>query len=54
MLYQDWTSREAEVRLREHTELRQALKLHRVPDYTTLYCFVVRLHEEILQRVLEA
>ena len=54
MRYEDWTFREAEVRLREHSELRQALKLHRVPDYTTLYRFVVRLDEEILQRVLEA
>ncbi len=54
MRYEDWTFREAEVRLREHSELRQALKLHRVPDYTTLYRFVVRLDEEVLQRVLEA
>jgi hypothetical protein len=54
MRYEDWTFREAEMRLREHSELRQTLKLHRVPDYTTLYCFVVRLNKEILQGVLEA
>src|SRR6202047_1858527 len=39
MRYEDWTFREAEVRLREHHELRAALKLRAVPAYTTLYRF---------------
>src|SRR5262249_50834054 len=54
MRYEDWTFREAEVRLREHSELRQALQLKSVPDYTTLYRFVRRLDEELLQRALQA
>jgi hypothetical protein len=37
MRYEDWTFREAEVRLAEHCELRAALGLDYVPDYTTLY-----------------
>jgi hypothetical protein len=37
MRYEDWTFREAEVRLREHQELRQTLGLKSVPDFTTLY-----------------
>src|SRR5271166_776810 len=37
MRYEDWTYHEAEVRLREHVELRRALHLSSVPDYTTLY-----------------
>lgn len=53
MRYDDWTYREAEVRLAEHSELRQALELERVPDYTTLYRFLRRLDESTLQRVLE-
>jgi hypothetical protein len=36
MRYEDWTYREAEVRLAEHCELRRALQLRSVPDYTTL------------------
>jgi hypothetical protein len=36
MRYEDWTFREAEVRLREHSELRAALRLSSVPDYTTV------------------
>jgi len=39
MRYEDWTFREAEVRLSEHAELRSALELNSVPDYTTLYAF---------------
>lgn|SRR5487761_7869 len=42
MRYEDWTFREAEVRLREHRELRQALELSSVPDFTTLYRFLQR------------
>ncbi len=34
MRYEDWTFREAEVRLGEHRELRQALGLASVPDFT--------------------
>ena len=40
MRYEDWTFREAEVRLSEHRELRQALGLVSVPDFTTLYRFL--------------
>jgi hypothetical protein len=36
MRSEDWTFREAEVRLAEHRELRRALGLDRVPDCTTL------------------
>jgi hypothetical protein len=38
--YEDWTFREAEIRLAEHTELRRALGLRHVPDYTTVYRFL--------------
>ena len=48
MRYEDWTFREAEVRLGEHQELRAALGLERVPDYTTLYRFLRRLDGEVL------
>jgi len=43
MRYEDWTFREAEVRLREHSELRRVPGLKSVPDYTTLYRFLKRL-----------
>src|SRR5690242_507592 len=43
MRYEDWTFREAEVRLAEHQELRTALGVERVPDYTTLYRFLRRV-----------
>jgi hypothetical protein len=52
MRYEDWTFREAEVRLSEHAELRSALQLSSVPDYTTLYRFLTRLREEDVARVL--
>jgi hypothetical protein len=52
MRYEDWTFREAEVRLSEHAELRSALQLNSVPDYTTLYRFLTRLGEEDVARVL--
>src|SRR5215813_4963308 len=45
MRYEDWTFREAEVRLAEHSDLRRALGLRSVPDYTTLYRFLRRLDE---------
>lgn len=52
MRYEDWTFREAEVRLGEHMELRQALRLGRVPDYTTLYRFFRRLSPAAVDRLL--
>jgi hypothetical protein len=39
------------VRLREHSDLRQALGLSRVPDYTTLYRFFRRLPREMIDRL---
>src|SRR5271154_4318669 len=52
MRYEDWTFREAEVRLREHTELRSALQLNCVPDYTTRYRFLARLDPADVARVM--
>jgi len=52
MRYEDWTFREAEVRLREHRELRAALGLRSVPDFTTLYRFLKRLDEATLARAV--
>lgn len=52
MRYEDWTFREAEVRLLEHRELRQALGLTRVPDHTTVYRFLRRLPEEAIECLL--
>src|ERR1700693_4517433 len=52
MRYEDWTFREAEVRLSEHRELRQALGLVRVPDFTTLYRFLQRLDEVTIDRAV--
>ena len=52
MRYEDWTFREAEVRLREHRELREALQLRTVPDYTTLYRFLQRLDDDTIDRGL--
>jgi hypothetical protein len=54
MRYEDWTFREAEVRLGEHQELRAALGLERVPDYTTLYRFLRRLDTEVVTQALTA
>jgi hypothetical protein len=50
--YEDWTFREAEVRLREHQELRAELQLAAVPDYTTLYRFLQRLEDDTVDRGL--
>jgi hypothetical protein len=50
MRYEDWTFREAEVRLQEHRELRAALRLQAVPDYTTLYRFLRRLDDDAVER----
>src|ERR1700687_4219382 len=48
MRYEDWTFREAEVRLGEHRELRQVLGLVSVPDFTTLYRFLQRLDDQTI------
>ena len=52
MRYEDWTFREAEVRLGEHRELRQALGLVSVPDFTTLYRFLQRLDDITIDRAV--
>ena len=52
MRYADWTFREAEVRLREHSELRAMLRLSSVPDHTTVYRFLRRLPDDIIDHVL--
>jgi Transposase domain (DUF772) len=52
MRYEDWTFREAETRLREQQELRAALQLPAVPDYTTLYRFLRRLEDDTVDRGL--
>ena len=52
MRYEDWTFREAEVRLREHGELREVLRLAQTPDYTTLYRFLQRLEDDTIDRAL--
>jgi hypothetical protein len=52
MRYEDWTFREVEVRLGEHRELRQALGLASVPDFTTLYRFLQRLDDETIDRAV--
>jgi hypothetical protein len=54
MRYEDWTFREAEVRLAEHRALREALGLPVVPDYTTLSRFLRRLTAEVLAHTLSA
>ena len=51
---EDWTCREAAGRLAEPRELRRALGLVRVPDYTTLYRFLRRLDEPVLEELLSA
>ncbi len=53
MRYEDWTFREAEVRLGEHRELRQVLGLGRVPDFTTLYRFLQRLDDQTIDRAVD-
>ena len=52
MRYEDWTFREAEVRLKEHRELCQTLGLKSVPDYTTLYRFLKRLDGQAIDRAV--
>jgi hypothetical protein len=50
--YEDWTFREAEVRLAEHRELRQILGLTSVPDFTTLYRFLQRLDDVTIDQAV--
>ena len=52
MRYEDWTFREAEIRLAEHAELRAALYLKRTPDYKTLYRFLLRVEETTFTKAL--
>ena len=52
MRYEDWTFRETEVRLKEHTDLRRALSIERTPDYTTFYRFMRRLDAQVIQQAL--
>ena len=52
MRYEDWTFREAEVRLSEHRELRQVLGLVSVPGFTTLYRFLQRLDDQTIDRAV--
>src|SRR3970040_530266 len=54
MRYEDWTFREAEVRLSEHRELRRVLGLASVPDYTTLDRFLKRLGDAPIHHALGA
>jgi Transposase DDE domain/Transposase domain (DUF772) len=52
MRYEDWTFREAEVRLSEHRELRQTLGLTSVPDFTTRYRFLQRLDDQTIDQAV--
>lgn len=54
MRYENWTHRDAEVRRREHAELRTALAIERVPDSTTLYRCMRRPGEDDLTRLWPA
>ena len=53
MRYEDWTYREAEVRLAEHSKLRRTLRPRSVPDYTTLCRFLRRLDEAVITHALQ-
>ena len=53
MRYEDWTFRATEVRLAEHAELRKALQLQVVPDYSTLFRFMLRIDEQLVTQVLQ-
>jgi hypothetical protein len=54
MRFEDWTFREAEVRLAEHSDLRAALGIERAPDHTMLYRFMRRVTDEMIDTVLVA
>jgi hypothetical protein len=51
---EDGTCREAEVRRSDHRELRAALGLTPAPDLTTLYRFLRRLDDAVLEQALTA
>jgi hypothetical protein len=50
--YEDWTFREAEIRLAEDAEPRAGLGLEHVTDCTTVYRFLRRLDEAVLEQIL--
>ncbi len=50
--YEDGTFREAEVRLREHRELRLIPGVRSVPDFTTVYRFLKRLEGPTIERAV--
>jgi hypothetical protein len=52
MRYEDWTFREAEMRLSEHSELRFALRLQTLSNYTTRYRFLLRLESVVVARAM--
>src|SRR5207248_2397139 len=52
MRYEDWSFRAAEVRLAEHAELRRALELEAVPDYSTVFRFMLRIDEQVIAEAL--
>lgn len=50
--YGDWIFREVEVRLSDHRELRQALGLASVPNFTNLDRFLQRLHGVTIEQAV--
>jgi hypothetical protein len=54
MRFEDWTCREAEVRLAEYAELRGRSGSSVLPDHTTLYRFMRRVANAAMDRVLHA
>jgi len=54
MRYEDWTFRETEVRLSEHSELRRTLALGQTLEFTTFYRFMQRLEASVIQQALQA
>jgi hypothetical protein len=52
MRYEEWTFRAAEIRLAEHRELRGALELQAVPDHSTLFRFMLRLDERVIEQAV--
>jgi hypothetical protein len=51
---EDWTFRDAEVRLAEHTNLRTALRLPHAPDSTPVYRFLRRSNDTAREDTLSA
>ena len=52
MRYEEWTFRAAEIRLGEHGELRRTLELQAVPDHSTLFRFMLRLEERVIEQAV--